>query len=36
MTPLEPGADQGFRKGGGTPKQAGENAKIHDIHDPLN
>ena len=28
-----PGADPGFRKGGGTPKLSGENAKINDIHD---
>ena len=30
------GADPGFQKGGGTPKQSAENAKINDIHYPLN
>ena len=30
------GADPGFQKGGGTPKQSGENGNINDIHDPLN
>ena len=30
------GADPGFQKGGGTPKERGENSKTNDIHDPLN
>ena len=29
-------ADPGFQKGGGMPSQSGGNAKINDIHDPLN
>ena len=29
------GAVPGFQKGGGTPKNNGENANINDIHNPL-
>ena len=32
----EPGADPGFQKGGGTPKESGGKLEINDIHDPLN
>ena len=34
--PSTSGADPGFQKGGGTPREVGENLIINDIHDPLN
>ena len=30
------GADVGFQKGAGTPKENGENSKVNDIHNPTN